>query len=83
MRWFTGGSYQQVGFLREAVIPPDYFYHMGGIRFNKSTFRKSGIARHHPEVYDPALTEREMMEMAGYQRIWDCGKVRWTWTASV
>lgn len=79
-RWFPGGSYQQLGFVRDAEIAPDHYYVKGGVRHHKSKFRKSGIRRLHPEHYDEALTERAMMENIGYGRIWDCGKIRWVWT---
>lgn len=79
-RWFPGGSYQQLGFLRDAEIAPDHYYVKNGVRYHKSKFRKSGIRRLHPEHYDEALTERAMMENIGYGRIWDCGKIRWVWT---
>lgn len=79
-RWFAGGSYQKIGFTKDAEIPPDYYYTRGGLRYHKSRFRKSGIKRMHPEFYDDALTERVMMEQIGYDRVWDCGKIRWVWT---
>lgn len=80
MRWFSGGSYHTMGFVKDGVLKPDYFYHKNGKRYLKSMFRKSGIQRHHPEVYHSEKTEREMMHEAGYDRIWDCGKIRWVWT---
>lgn len=80
LRWFSGSSYVTMGFIKEGIIPPDYSYVKHGIRYNKSRYRKSGIKRYHPEIFDENLTEREMMELAGYDKIWDCGKVRWVWT---
>lgn len=78
-RWFNGTSYSQLGFHKDGEIASDYYYHRMGIRYNKSRFRKAGIQRYHPEIYDEKLTERVMMEMTGYDRIWDCGKIRWVW----
>lgn len=78
-RWFPGGSYQQLGFVKEAEIAPDHYYVKDGVRYHKSKFRKSGILRLHPEHYDETLTERVMMENIGYGRVWDCGKIRWVW----
>jgi len=78
-RWFMGASYQKLGFQLDGEIAPDYSYVRYGARYNKSKFRKSGIQHYHPEVYNEELTEREMMQAAGYDRIWDCGKIRWVW----
>jgi len=82
-RWFMGGSYQQLGFHKDGEIAPDYYYVKNNIRHHKSKFRKSGIKRMHPDQYDPSLTERVMMENLEYDRVWDCGKIRWVWTRDV
>jgi len=31
------------------------------------------------ELFDPALTEWENMQLNGYDRIWDCGNRVYTW----
>jgi len=79
LRWFSGASYVILGFFKNGIITPDYYYTKGEMRYNKSKFRKSGIRRYHPEIYNEALTEKVMMNKAGYDRIWDCGKVRYVW----
>jgi len=78
-RYFTGDMYEKLGFTWDGDVTPDYAYVIGSQRFHKSGFRKSAIKRRHPEIYDSDLTEREMMSIAGYGRIWDCGKDRWVW----
>lgn len=74
---FSGVSYEKAGFKLESEIPPDYSYLLNGRRYHKFNFRRKQIARKHPEVYSDELTEKEMMEKAGYHRLWDCGKKRY------
>jgi len=78
-RWFSGDMYSILGFEWDGEVRPDYHYVKGGERWHKSGFRKDGIKTRLPEFYDESLTEREMMQNAGYGRIWDCGKDRWVW----
>ena len=78
-RWFTGEMYEKLGFVWDGEVKPDYAYVKNGERHHKSKFRKSGIARHFPEIFVEDKTEREMMVEAGFGRIWDCGKDRWVW----
>lgn len=74
---FAGDSYEKAGFVKSGEIPPDYMYFKGTCRYHKFNFRRKQIARLHPEVYSEELSESEMMDKAGYTRIWDCGKVRY------
>lgn len=79
-RWFTGHMYEVLGFRHDGEIPPDYSYFKRNRRLHKSQFRKSVIKRKFPEIYQEELTEVEMMDMLGFSRIWDCGKIRWVWS---
>lgn len=74
---FTGESYVKAGFKEAGALPPDYMYVVKDERKHKFGFRKDSIKNKYPEIYDPTLTEKEMMSLAGIPRIWDCGKVRY------
>lgn len=72
-RWSQGRVYRQMGFQQDAILPPDYSYVNGQRRIPKQACtRKALRARDGQTEYDRA---REL----GYVRIWDCGKVRWTY----
>jgi hypothetical protein len=34
------------------------------------------------KVFDPNLTEWENMQLNGYDRIWDCGNLKYTYSIS-
>lgn len=73
--------YSQLGFEMIKQLPPDYKYFNPKVernkRLHKFGFGKSSIKTKFPEIYDQNKTEWEMMQEAGYDRIWDCGKLRY------
>lgn len=76
-RWSRGRLYEKAGFGLTSTIPPSYWYFKKNTdfpRFHKSKFRKSAIGAL------PTETEWEVMQRNGYDRIWDCGLQKWTWT---
>jgi len=81
-RWFIGGLYSQLGFLKDRIIPPDYRYVKRGqyIRSHKSKFRKDNIAKKF-NIDVSKSTEKELMESLNYYRVYDCGKTRWLWNS--
>lgn len=73
---FDGRSYLSCGYTVDKEILPDYKYVIGNARQHKFLWRKSSIKTKLPEIYDKSLTEKEMMNLAGIPRVWDCGKLR-------
>lgn len=75
-----GGMYLQNGFERDGEIKPDYKYLIDGELKHKFGYRLKRF-RNDPELeYQEGLTERELAEINGLERVYDCGKVRWLWT---
>ena len=74
---YSGCSYLKAGFIKSDEIDPDYKYIVNGKREHKFLWRRAAIANKRPDIYSESLTEKQMMELAGYPRIWDCGKVRY------
>lgn len=86
--FFTGGMYKALGFVAEDV-EPDYmvFHPFSGLR-HKAYWQRRNIPKRLKELgkeglnFDPETdqrTEKEMEDLVGALRIWDSGKVRWTW----
>lgn len=83
-RWtvLSSSTYEHLGFKRSGDTSPGYKY------FNRQTYPKlynrqqfqkhklSSVLSH----FDQSLTEWENMKANGYDRIWDCGNVKWVWT---
>lgn len=78
-RWSAEGGnvYTANGFSLSGVVPPNYWYTKRQERFHKFGFRKALIAQKFPEIYSPEKTEKQMMQEAGFERIYDCGLLRY------
>lgn len=87
-RYFTGGMYEQLGFVLEEETPPDYqVYHPKTGLLPKTAWQRRKIPARirdtkSDETFLPASdprSEREMTYLLGAQRLFDCGKKRWVW----
>lgn len=81
----TTAFYEKIGFTRIAVTKPNYFY------FHKDTpmelrhrfnFRKDVLPTK-LEKFDANMTEYQNMLVNGYDRIWDCGNLKYIWKKPV
>jgi hypothetical protein len=91
-RWFNGAMYEQLGFDLEETVAPDYQVWSPKIglrpkpnyqrRVLPTRLAEHGVDDHFDPATDPR-TEAEMTYLMGARRIYDCGKKRWQWTATV
>lgn len=76
--------YIQLGFEFDGYTPPDYKYYNPKVdryqRFHKFGFRKQVLLKKYPDILTNEMTETEMVKELGYDRIWDCGLIRYVWT---
>jgi transcription elongation factor Elf1 len=68
----NGDLYLKNGFTLVRQIKPDYYYIMNGKRIRKQNFTHKKLVE---EGYDPNKTEREIMVERKISRIYDCGKL--------
>ena len=72
-----GGLYEKLGFSCDKELSPDYRYVANGERIHKFNYRLKRF-RNDPELeYREGLTEKELAQINGLERVWDCGKTRW------
>lgn len=72
-----GKLYEQTGFVKDKIIPPDYSYLVGSERKHKFSYRLARFKADPELLWAEGLTERELAQMNGLYRIWDSGKIRW------
>jgi hypothetical protein len=77
-RWFTGSMYENLGFV-QSTTTVGYFYTDYVNRFNRTRFQKHKLVE---QGHDATLSEWQIMQDLGYDRIWDCGQVTWIFTES-
>ena len=66
--WSIGGLYYNLGFINIDETKPDYKYIINNQRVHKSNFKKS--------ILKTELTESNQMKINGFNKIWDCGKIK-------
>lgn len=75
-----GDLYEQTGFVKDRILPPDYKYVVNGKRVHKFNYRKARIKADPNLKYKDGMTERELMALNGIPRVWDSGKIRYVFT---
>lgn len=83
-RWTTdiyNNIYTKLGFDIVSINKPDYKYYNEKIdkykRFHKMTLSKKQLLTKYD--INPNLTELEMAKSLGYDRIWDCGLIKYVY----
>jgi hypothetical protein len=78
-RLFTGETYPAIGMLFCENTPAAYFYTKNGsIVGTRMTFQKHKLVDILPK-FDPRKSEWENMKDNGFDRIWDCGHLKYLW----
>jgi hypothetical protein len=68
-----------IGFkLIGKTVPGYWYFDKSSVRIHRFNFRKSELSKK-LEKFDSNLTEWENMQLNGYDRIWDCGNLKYEW----
>ena len=82
-RWSTtlkDNLYIKLGFIVDNVLKPDYHYVVGDNRLHKFGFRKQILLKKYPNSgLTEDMTEHEICQKLGFQRIYDCGLIKYKW----
>lgn len=74
--------YEQLGFKLQHITKPNYFYLLRhSKRYSRFNYTKSKIIKMFPNA-DINLSEWENMIKLGFDRIWDCGSLKYVYTKS-
>lgn len=71
--------YEKIGFIKINNGTPNYWYFGKGLnykRFHRFNFAKHTLSKK-LKVFDKKLSEWENMRNNGYDRIWDCGSIKY------
>lgn len=79
LRWTSESSnvYSKNGFILTHKSQPSYSYLDNNCkkRLNRFSYRKDILKEKFPEIYSDKKTEFQIMDEAGFKRIWDCGNL--------
>ena len=79
LRWNTGTVYNKIGFTQTGQSAPNYWYTKSGKLYSRIKFQKHKLSAM-LERFDPDMTEWGNMLENGYDRIWDCGNLVFSYT---
>lgn len=85
-RWSTklDNVYEKIGFEHIGSSEPNYYYfrrEKGASQELKHRFNfRKNVLDEKLDSFNPDLTEWENMQRNGYDRIWDCGHLKYRWT---
>jgi hypothetical protein len=74
-RWSDGKLYRVLGFDLIGTTQPNYWYIVKNQRKHRFAYRKSELSKL-LKTFDISLSEWENMQINGYDRIWDCGSLK-------
>lgn len=72
-----GRLYEATGWRNDGELAPDYRYVVGGRREHKFGYRLKRFREDPALLWEEGLTERELADLNGLDRIWDAGKTRY------
>lgn len=79
-RWSTGNLYKKLGFELLHTTDPGYTYYKDDYEFlSRYQCQKHLLKDKFPEFYDINKTETEIMQLAGFYRVYDCGNDVWVY----
>jgi len=74
-RWSEGNLYKQIGFKLIGETVPNYWYVKNGQRKHRFGFQKNKLSTL-LNIFNETLSEWENMQLNGYDRVWDCGSLK-------
>lgn len=76
LRYFNGEVYKKNKFIFSHITTPNYWYFdpKNLIRYHRFKFAKHKLVA---MGFNPTLTEKTIMKESSYEKIWDCGNIKW------
>ena len=80
--WGDGGVYEKMGMIKSSVTPPSYWL-VDPQDPNKVKRHRSAYMKHRLVAmgYDKTMTEHEITQSMGLYRVYDCGTIKYIWSA--
>lgn len=76
-RWSEGNLYKKLGFEYSHTSDPNYRYYKGSSSLSRYQCQKHKLSTLFPTIYADEKTEAQIMDEAGYYRVYDCGNDVW------
>ena len=76
-RWSEGAVYEQEGFAFKGNTEPNYAWYKNLKKVSRYDAQRHRLETLFDKVYDPQLTESDIMRSEGYWKVYDAGNSRW------
>lgn len=76
-RWSIGNLYKSIGFEYSHTSAPNYRYYKHKSYLSRYQCQKHLLEARFPEFYKLELSESDIMTLAGYSKVFDCGNDVW------
>ena len=90
LRFGVGDAYKSVGFTQVGITPPNYWYFDSKKAANLQNFKLESRIKYQKHklkniltIFDESKTEWENMVINGYNRVWDCGNMKYLWRRKI
>lgn len=77
-----GSLYERTGWVKDGELAPDYKYRVGARREHKFSYRLARFRSDPALKFEEGLSERQLAQLNGLDRIWDSGKTRYLYAPS-
>lgn len=81
-RWGQGDLYKILGFKHIHNSQPNYAYFKGQHRMSRYQCTKQALKLKYPEIWDSAKSETQIMQEAGWHKVYDSGSGVWALNAT-
>lgn len=75
LRYSIGGIYEKLGFVKDHVSKPNYWWFKNKIKLSRYECQKHLLSKLLGDNFDAELSESENMKKNGYRKIYDCGNI--------
>lgn len=75
--WSIGNLYEKIGFKKEGITAPAYYYIIDYVRHNRMEFQKHKLVK---AGFDKTMSEHEIMLSREIYRIYDCGNIKYVYS---
>lgn len=89
-RWVVNednNMYTKLGFKFSGYVEPDFKYYNVHVdkhkRFDEYEFNSSVLIMKYPNKVNESMTKSEMLKELGYDRIWNCGYIKYVYKRNV
>ena len=78
-RYSSGNVYEKIGFTLSSISPPSFFYITASGKYAGSRYQwQKHLLKDKLKNFDPSVSAFKNMKNNGFEKVWDCGQLVYT-----